>query len=64
MKTNDEIAREQHDFWLDVMRTRRDYSTGQEDPDGEPGLPMDAFSISPSDWAEYWNRQLPGDLRR
>lgn len=64
MKSNDQIAQEQRDYWLDVMRVNRDRSIGQQDPNGEPGLPRDAFSISPFDWAEYWNQQLPGELRR
>lgn len=62
MKTPEQIALEQREYWKSVRKENKDHTFGQQVP-GEPGLPEDPFTISPAAWQEYWNLQLPGDIR-
>lgn len=63
MKTNEQIAIEQRDYWLSVVRENRDWTFGQQAED-EAGLPEDPFEFAPAAWAEYWNLQISGENRR
>lgn len=62
MKSNDQIAIEQRDYWNAVAKENNDRGHTQQQP-GEPALPEDPFKLTARDWAEYWNLQVPGDQR-
>lgn len=62
MKSNEQIAIDQREYWKSVRKENKDHRVGQQEP-GKPGLPGDPFDISPADWQEYWNLQISGANR-
>lgn len=62
MRSFEEIALEQRDYWLKVARELGDQTFTQRKP-GEPSLSEVIANAKPRDWAEAWNLHLPGDKR-
>lgn len=62
MKSFEEIALEQRDYWLSVAKETGDMTFTQQ-KSGEPFLSEIIANAKPRDWAEAWNLHLPGDKR-
>jgi hypothetical protein len=62
MKSNEQIAIDQRDYWKSVRSENKNSWIGQQEPGG-PSLPVDPFAVSPADWQEYWNLQISGANR-